>query len=254
MPAGDRNQKARQAAENALVRVAHHYGSEPDFVVIGGLVPGIICAAAPVVHQGTTDIDVQVNLEIQAGGRSAARLEQALRNSDFRPVRTTAKASPAWRWEASVERQPVVVKLELLADLDDQPAQSVIGFEDATDLGAINLRGTARGLADARPRTLTSRVGGVDLKVSVKMTGPIGFVLAKAAAYAGRHADKDLYDIAFVILYNDAGWTGADLGERIFDILDKPLPLTMRKAFIELRAAFADPQKRGPTVWASRWS
>lgn len=86
------------------------------------------------------------------------------------------------------------------------------------------------------------------------MTGPIGFVLAKAAAYAGRHADKDLYDIAFVILYNDAGWTGADLGERIFDILDKPLPLTMRKAFIELRAAFADPQNWGPTVWASRWS
>ena len=38
----DENQRcriARTAAESALVRIAHHYGSRPEFVLLGGLVP-----------------------------------------------------------------------------------------------------------------------------------------------------------------------------------------------------------------------
>ena len=32
-----RSRAARAAAERALVRVVHHYGSTPEFVLIGGL-------------------------------------------------------------------------------------------------------------------------------------------------------------------------------------------------------------------------
>jgi len=38
-----RGRIARAAAERALVRVAHHYGSRPEFVVLGGLVPELLC-------------------------------------------------------------------------------------------------------------------------------------------------------------------------------------------------------------------
>lgn len=34
-----RSRQARAAAEAALVRVVHHYGTPPEFVVLGGLVP-----------------------------------------------------------------------------------------------------------------------------------------------------------------------------------------------------------------------
>lgn len=34
-----RSRMARVAAEAALVRVLHHYGERPEFVVLGGLVP-----------------------------------------------------------------------------------------------------------------------------------------------------------------------------------------------------------------------
>ncbi len=34
---------------------------------------------------GTTDIDVQIDLEIATGSVNAARLEQALRNAEFEP-------------------------------------------------------------------------------------------------------------------------------------------------------------------------
>ncbi|MDT5054808.1 MAG: Nucleotidyl transferase AbiEii toxin, Type system [Mycobacterium sp.] len=64
-----RSAAARRAAELALVRVVHHYGGRPEFVLLGGLVPALLCANSAWRHAGTTDVDVQVNLEI-AGGRS----------------------------------------------------------------------------------------------------------------------------------------------------------------------------------------
>jgi hypothetical protein len=39
-----RSQAARAAAELALVRVVGYYGGRPEFVLLGGLVPGLLCA------------------------------------------------------------------------------------------------------------------------------------------------------------------------------------------------------------------
>ncbi len=63
--------------ERALVRIVHHYGARPEFVVLGGLVPELLCATSDYQHAGTTDIDVQVDLEIAVGAVNTARLEQA---------------------------------------------------------------------------------------------------------------------------------------------------------------------------------
>lgn len=76
-----RTRQARLAAEQGLVRVAHHYGATPEFVVLGGLVPELLCSRSDRQHAGTTDIDVQVNLEIDCGAVNTARLERALRHA-----------------------------------------------------------------------------------------------------------------------------------------------------------------------------
>jgi hypothetical protein len=80
-----RSRAARAAAESALVRVVHHYGSRPEFVLLGGLVPELLCTGSIFQHAGTTDVDVQVNLEIACGAVNSARLEQALKNAEFEP-------------------------------------------------------------------------------------------------------------------------------------------------------------------------
>lgn len=79
----ERSRAARRAAESALVRVVHHYGKRPEFVLLGGLVPEFLCAASGFQHAGTTDVDVQVNLEIACGAVNTRRLEGALRNAEF---------------------------------------------------------------------------------------------------------------------------------------------------------------------------
>jgi hypothetical protein len=80
-----RSRAAREAAERALVRVVHHYGARPELVVLGGLVPELLCSGSGFRHAGTTDVDVQVDLEIACGSVNTRRLERALRNAELEP-------------------------------------------------------------------------------------------------------------------------------------------------------------------------
>ena len=64
-------------------------------MVLAGLVPDLLCSTSEFRHAGTTDIDVQVDLEIACGAVNTARLEQALLNAEFVP--TSARV---WRWVA----------------------------------------------------------------------------------------------------------------------------------------------------------
>ena len=40
----NRSRAARESAERALVQVVHEYGKRPEFVVLGGLVPELLCS------------------------------------------------------------------------------------------------------------------------------------------------------------------------------------------------------------------
>src|ERR1700694_370727 len=92
---------ARAAAELALVRVVHHYGGRPEFVLLGGLVPALLCSGSPWRHAGTTDVDVQVDLEIAGGAVQADRFAQALRNAELDP-----DPQRVWRWNFSSSCSP----------------------------------------------------------------------------------------------------------------------------------------------------
>lgn len=147
-----RSRAARHAAELALVRVVHHYGRTPEFVLLGGLVPELLCSESPWRHAGTTDVDVQVNLEIASGSANMARLENALRNAEFVP-----DSDRSWRWVAG-EDPRTIVKFELLADLDDQPGGATFNFTGCEHMGAVNLRGTSFAARDVTLRTLYGRI------------------------------------------------------------------------------------------------
>lgn len=194
-----RSQAARAAAELALVRVVHHYGKRPEFVLLGGLVPALLCSDSGTHHAGTTDVDVQVNLEISSGAVNVARLEEALRNAEFTP-----DAENIWRWKSATEPR-MIVKFELLADLNTQPAEAVFAFDGCKNLGAVNLRGTGFAARDVEVRTLTAMDHGVRRQAEVNVTGLAGFLMAKTAAARSRRKPKDWYDIAFVLLHNDYG-------------------------------------------------
>lgn len=237
-----RSRAARETAEAALLRIVRHYGERPEFVVLGGLVPELLCAESAFQHAGTTDVDVQVDLEIACGAVNAARLERALRNAGFVP-----EEGRPWRWSTGGNPAAAVVKFELLADLRDEPAEATVTFDACENLGALNLRGTGFAARDVEVRELHARVEGVDRSAEVNVSGLAGFLLAKAAAAFSRRQTKDWYDVAFVLLHNDAGGPSAAaelVRDRFTDGID-----AVATALNDLRANFETPDAQGPRAY-----
>lgn len=242
-----RSRQARLAAEQALVRIVHHYGKKPEFVVLGGLVPELLCSSSARQHAGTTDIDVQVNLEIECNAVNTARLERALRNAEFEP-----DSEQVWRWRVVSDEVRAEVKFELLADLDGEANETTLHFDDCERLGAVNLRGTKYATQDVESRTLTAKVGDDRRSVEINVTGVAGFLLAKCAAAYSRRKPKDWYDIAFVLLHNDLGGP-IQAAQAVVERFGKRALKASRTALAELAANFADPHAQGPKAYADQF-
>lgn len=242
-----RSRTARAAAEQALVRVVHNYGARPEFVVLGGLVPELLCSDSEYRHAGTTDIDVQVDLEIACGTVNTAKLERALRNAEFQPV-----GEHIWRWTADGTDAPrALVKFELLADLNDVASEDIVRFDHCEELGAVNLRGTGFAARDFVIRPLSATIGGIRHDVEINVTGLAGFLLAKTAAAYARRKPKDWYDLAFVLLHNDAGGP-EQAAQAVRQHFGAELAGPLYTALRDLRANFADENAQGPRAYADQ--
>lgn len=237
-----RTRLARDSAETALVRVVHHYGSRPEFVLLGGLVPELLCERGPYTHVGTTDVDVQVNLEIAAASANMPRLENALRNAEFEP-----DPERAWRWR-TIE-SGANVKFELLADLEDVKNSEKLVFDDCEALGAVNLRGTGYAARDVDVRILTARIGDLERTVEMNVAGLGGFLLAKVSAARERRAAKDWYDIAFVLLHNDRGGP-EQAARRVREKFERPRG-PLETSLIDLQANFETPSSQGSLAYVA---
>ena len=238
-----RSREARELAERALVRLVLAYGDVPEFVLLGGLVPDLLCSRAPRPHVGTTDVDVQVDLEIQGGSTHAARLERALQQARFEP-----DSARIWRWHEETA-QGMVVKIEFLADLDDVPNQEVVRFDDCDSLGAVNLRGSGFAARDWELRTITATVDGQLHQVRLRVATLAAYLLAKIHAANGRNLAKDWYDIAYVLLHNDEGGPVA-AAQRTRDRFGDDLVGSTMTAILELLANFGDTTSQGTTAYA----
>jgi hypothetical protein len=238
-----RSRQARALAEAALVRIISAYGETPEFVLLGGLVPDLLCSAAARQHIGTTDVDVQVDLEIQAGAPNAARLEQALRTAQFNP-----SGQYSWRWQdRSVPG--AVVKIEFLADLSTAPTEATVTFSGSEALGAVNLRGSGFAARDWRLHELTAEISDQPTAVNVRVATLPAYLLAKTHAAYGRGFEKDWYDIAYVVLHNDAGGPTAAAAQ-VREKFAADLVGQTATACTELAANFADSNAQGSLAYA----
>lgn len=242
----ERTRAARRAAETALVRIVHHYGERPGFVLLGGLVPELLCSNSGFLHAGTTDVDVQVDLEIASGAVNMSRLELALRNAEFEPT-----AERVWRWATEEGRTRSVIKFELLADVGSEPAQAIVKFDGCQSLGAVNLRGTGFAARDTAVRPISARVNGDQRNVEINVTGLAGFLLAKASAAHSRRKPKDWYDIAFVLLHNNDGGVQA-AAKAVLAKFPGELVGSLKTALDDLVANFSTPNDQGPTAYATQ--
>ncbi len=141
-----RSRQARLAAEAALVRVVHHYGGRPEFVVLGGLVPELLCSESTFRHAGTTDVDVQVNLEMPIIQRQSGHVSSAATNRPLAHI-----ASRGRRRRDSDERvAPVIGTDRASVSQDHLGHNEVTGDPQGHDLLDRD-PGTRRGAGAAGP-------------------------------------------------------------------------------------------------------
>jgi hypothetical protein len=237
-----RSRQARDLAEAALVRLVSAYGAIPEFVLLGGLVPDFLCSGASFSHVGTTDVDVQVNLEIQGGSANARHPERALQAAGFKPdsahLALAGRAGARPGREGGVPRRP-----------GRRPGPEQCEIEDCDNLGAVNLRGT--GFA-ARAWTLTRVTAAIDgrsVTVVLRVARLEGYLLAKIHAARGRRLQKYWYDIAYVLLHNDAGGP-RPAGVLVRKHFSADLAGPAGTALKDLAANFADDAAQGSTAYA----
>ncbi len=112
-------------------------------------------------------------------------------------------------------------------------------------LRAVNPRGTGNVEHDHRGITLDGPHG----PVRVRIAALAGYLLSKAAAARTRGADKDYYDLAYVLLHNRAGGPAAAAAAVNASKL-QPALAGMSTTFLELRERFRNDRAHGPQAFA----
>jgi hypothetical protein len=87
--------------------------------------------------------------------------------------------------------------------------------------------------------------------VEINVAGLAGFLMAKTAAARDRRKTKDWYDIAFVLLHNDAGGP-EEAARAVLARFPGEIVGGTRTALEDLAANFADSTSQGPRAYADQ--
>ncbi len=251
MDNGERSPAARQRAEAALVRLAWQLrDDEPFLVVLGGLVPQVLADEEQDVipeHLGTTDIDILLITHIDTDVDLGA-VERALARLEFAPT-----DNDGWRWRGVVDGSPAII--EFLCDLPEYREGEYIRPRGCEKLAAVNLRGTGYVALDFQWRDLSDELpDGTPVKVRVRFAGLSGYLLSKCVAVRTRGAEKDYYDLVYVLAHNRAGGPEAAARELAEGSLSDAVA-HLRSTLIEVRERYretTDPGPRGYALQASQ--
>jgi hypothetical protein len=245
-PDEERSPEGRARAEKALVTLVHRLDNDNiPLIVLGGLLPEILTegrAMGP-THLGTTDVDMLVAAHLDSNVEMG-ELERALVDTGFEP----AAGQRGWRWRGRVDG--VVMKLEFLCDLETERSETLVALPGCGSLRAMNLRGTGYVTEDWRWRELTAELDGHGtVRARARFAGLEGYLLSKCVACRQRGADKDYYDLVFVLLYNRAGGPSGAAKQLRSGALAKDIE-PLRSTLREVHARFYATTSQGPAGFA----
>jgi hypothetical protein len=242
----ERSPAARQRAEAALVRLVWELRYDDLFlVVLGGLVPHVLAEKEQGVipeHLGTTDIDILLITHIDADADLSA-VERALAQLEFTP-----SDDDGWRWRGIVDNSPAII--EFLCDLPEYREGEYIRPQGCKRLAAVNLRGTGYVARDFQWRDLSGELpDGTPVEVRVPFAALGGYLLSKCVAVRNRGAEKDYYDLVYVLAHSRAGGPEAAAQELVEGSLSDAVA-HLRSTLLEVRERYRETTDPGPRGYA----
>lgn len=200
-----------EVMKRELASLVHLLGgmAPKHLVAVGGLVPPLLVPETPNPHRGSADIDLSLSMAITKGETSEyyRSLEAAI-EPYFEPF------AAGFRWR----KRDGVPGVRLLVDFMGSDAEAThledgtLQLEDPAAAGntGVVLRPyplSAAAIVEEDARAVEiERVPlvydeGVHADVTIRHTGPVGFLASKADAFTTRSDDKDGYDVSWVCLH-----------------------------------------------------
>lgn len=224
-------------------------------VLIGGLVPSLL---VPVLdtgiepHIGTADIDLCLSIALVEGDTGTyERIEGVLKQLGF------VESDASFRW---VRRTglPLIVEFFCPSGPDRPAGRMWRPSAGENPIGKQNLGGRLSALSLDAGTILTSDVEIVErevvlpdrkgrVTVSLRVTGPVAFIVAKTQALLKRDKPKDAYDLVWLI----ESWPGGPAAAASsFAAREAFRASETASAIADLDGAFASPDAIGPRSYA----
>jgi hypothetical protein len=220
-------------------------------ILIGGLVPGLLVldpgpGRSP--HVGTTDIDLCLSVALVEGGTAEyERIEKGLRSAGFEPFEST------YAWKRS---RGLGVRVEFFCPAGDTRPAGELFRPGAADQPRAkhNMGGKLSAIALSAGEAISCDVIEVQREVVLpdgagrttwrfRVTGLVGFLVAKTAALVGRDKPKDAYDIVWLLESWPGGPEGAATALRTSGLADRA---DVTDGIRRLREEFSAPDRLGP--------
>lgn len=172
-----------------------------DVVVVGGLVPSLLVNQKDLGddsegHAGTMDLDLGLSLAILEDERYQG-LAQRLRDAGFTPDVNDKGNQANQRWKIEEPRR-VTVDFLIPTTQPEQAGGGLLNLE--ADLAAVVTPGLHLAHADRRAVEVSGRtLAGEQATRSIWVCGPGAFLVLKALAFLNRGANKDAYDLYYVL-------------------------------------------------------
>lgn len=218
-------------------------------ILIGGMVPGLLVLDPPqAAHLGTTDLDFCLSIALVEGDTAEyERLETALKNADYEPEGSTY----CWRKKTGTR-----TKVEFFCPADEKRRPGDLFRPKATEdptakhnlgpkLSAMALEAGTAISADVVEvtRDVDLPDGKGRINQTFRVSGLVGFLVAKTAALIGRDKPKDAYDIVWLLEAWDGGPTGAAATVKSNPACDRE---DVRGSFDRLALEFSGVDRVGP--------
>lgn len=214
-----------------------------EWVIIGGLVPSLLIdqqrLEAVDRHVGTLDVDLGLQLGILAE-EGYREITARLREAGFGPDSNKDGNLVRQRWK---HPSAALATVEFLIP-PVEPGQRGGTLQNLEkDFAAVVAPGVDLAFRDRRLVTLSgTTLLGETASRDVFVCGPGAYVILKALAFAGRGANKDAYDLYYVLQHYEGGLT--EIADSIRRLADGP---SVPQALSVLEREFRRVDATGPT-------
>ena len=237
-------------AKSTCLTVATRLGNlMDDMVVIGGLVPSLIIpqsanAEVPDAHVGTMDVDLALNVELLSTGLYET-VGARLRDAGF-VLDVNDRGNPTrQRWRPSGARLGVGVDFLVQPSRPGDQGGRLRNLQP--DFAAVIVPGLHLAFQDSVSVELQGEtIEGEKATRRVRVCGLGAFTVLKALAFHDRGAEKDAYDLYYILRHYGSGID--DVAARLRRIEGDP---AISRALATLRSDFLDLDGPGPRRAAS---